>query len=65
MDLGPGVGAFQPHPTVFAPYYQNSMLGDNQFAGSLPFVSHDAGTPFTAVVIPVHGIAASRRRDPK
>jgi hypothetical protein len=64
MDLGPGAGAFHPHMMVFAPYYQNSMLGDNEFGGSLPFVSDDAGTPFTVVVIPVHGIAAIKARPP-
>ena len=62
MDLGPGAGAFHPHMMVFAPYYQNSALGDNEFAGSLPFVSDDAGTPFTVVVIPVHGITAIRAK---
>jgi hypothetical protein len=29
------------------------MLGDNEFAKPLPFVSDDAGTPFAVVVIPV------------
>jgi hypothetical protein len=62
MDLGPGAGAFHPHMMVFAPYYQNSALGDNEFAGSLPFVSDDAGTPFTVVVIPVHGITAIKAK---
>jgi hypothetical protein len=38
---------------VFAPYYQNSMLGDNEFGKPLPLVTDDAGTPFTVVVIPV------------
>jgi hypothetical protein len=34
-------------------YYKNSMLGDNEFAKPLPFVTDDAGTPFAVVVIPV------------
>jgi hypothetical protein len=38
---------------VFAPYYKNSTLGDNEFAGPMPAVTDDAGTPFTVVVIPV------------
>jgi hypothetical protein len=37
---------------VFTPYYENSMLGGNEFGGTLPFVSDDAGTPFAVTVIP-------------
>ena len=62
MNLGPEAGAFHPHMMVFAPYYQNRTLGDNEFAGSLPFVSDDAATPFTVVVIPVHGITAIKAK---
>jgi hypothetical protein len=51
--LLPGVGAWHPHMMVFAPYYENAMLGDNAFGSPLPQVSDDAGTPFTVVVIPV------------
>jgi len=58
MNLGPGIGAFHPHVMVYAPYYDNAMLGGNPFGGSAPFVSDDAGTPFAVVVIPVHGVAA-------
>jgi len=57
QDLGPGIGAWRPHMMVFAPYYTNSMLGGNKI-GSLPFVSDDAGTPFTVCVVPVGGNAA-------
>jgi hypothetical protein len=53
QHLGPGVGAWHPHMMVFAPYYENSMLGGNDFGGPLPQVSDDAGTPFAVVVIPV------------
>lgn len=53
QDLGPGIGHWHPHVMVFAPYYENSMLGGNEFGGTLPFVSDDAGTPFAATVIPV------------
>jgi hypothetical protein len=43
---------------IFAPYYENSMLGGNEFGHALPQVSDDAGTPFTVVVIPVdHSLA--------
>jgi hypothetical protein len=51
--LGPGIGAFHPHVMVYAPYYDNAMLGGNQFGSMLPFVSDDAGTPFAVTVIPV------------
>src|SRR5262249_21865803 len=53
QHLGPGIGAWRPHMMVFAPYYENSMLGGNEFAGPLPQVSDDAGTPFSVVLIPV------------
>jgi hypothetical protein len=53
QDLGPRVGAWHPHVMVYTPYYENSMLGGNQFAGALPVVTDDAGTPFAVTVIPV------------
>lgn len=53
QNLGPGVGHWHPHMMVFAPYYDNSMVGDNEFGSPLPQVTDDAGTPFTVVVIPV------------
>ena len=58
QNLGPGIGAFHPHVMVYAPYYDNAMLGGNAFGGAAPFVSDDAGTPFAVVVIPVHGVSA-------
>jgi hypothetical protein len=53
QNLGPGVGHWHPHMMVFAPYYDNAMVGGNEFGGPLPQVSDDAGTPFTVVLIPV------------
>jgi hypothetical protein len=53
QNLAPGIGHWHPHMMVFAPYYTNAMLGDNDFAKPLPFVSDDAGTPFAVVVVPV------------
>lgn len=53
QHLGPGIGAWHPHVMVFAPYYENDMVGGNPFGSPLPQVSDDAGTPFTVVVIPV------------
>ena len=62
QELGPGVGHWHPHMMVFAPYYQNSMLGGNEFGKALPQVSDDAGTPFTVIVIPVdHNLAIKAR----
>jgi hypothetical protein len=53
QHLGPGIGAWHPHVMVFAPYYENAMVGGNDFGSPFPQVSDDAGTPFTVVVIPV------------
>jgi hypothetical protein len=53
QNLGQGIGHWLPHVMVFAPYYDNSMIGGNEFGSPLPQVSDDAGTPFTVVVIPV------------
>jgi hypothetical protein len=49
--LGPA-GHWHPHMMVYAPNYENSMLGNNP-PGGLPAVGDDAGTPFTVVLIPV------------
>ena len=60
--LAPGIGAWHPHVMVYTPYYDNSMLGGNEFAGPYPFVSDDAGTPFAVTVIPVdHELAVTAR----
>jgi hypothetical protein len=62
MELGPGVGHWHPHMMIFAPYYENAMLGGNEFGKALPQVSDDAGTPFTVIVIPVdHSLAIKAR----
>jgi len=68
QTLGPGIGHWHPHMMVFAPYYDNTMLGGNPFGHVLPQVSDDAGTPFTVVVIPVDDrlaikIAPSKQSD--
>jgi hypothetical protein len=55
QHLASGVGRWRPHMMVFAPYYTNAMLGDNDFAAPEPKVTDDAGTPFAVVVIPVDG----------
>ena len=46
-------GHWHPHVMIFAPYYDNSMMGGNTFGALLPQLSDDAGTPFAVVVIPV------------
>jgi hypothetical protein len=55
MYLGPHVGHFHPHMMVYAPYYDNAMLGGNSRESMLPRTSDDEGTPFTVIVIPVDG----------
>jgi hypothetical protein len=53
QDLGGGAGHWHPHMMVFAPYYQNAMIGGHEFGSPLPQVSDDAGTPFTVILVPV------------
>lgn len=53
QQLGQGIGHWHPHLMVFTPYYDNAMLGGNEFGSTLPQLSDDAGTPFAVVVIPV------------
>jgi len=53
QHLGPGIDAWHPHMMVFAPKYDNAMVGGFAFGSPLPQLSGDAGTPFAVVVIPV------------
>ena len=53
QHLGPGIDHWHPHMMVFAPYYDNTLIGAKEFGAPLPQVTDDAGTPFTVVVIPV------------
>jgi hypothetical protein len=53
QQLASGVGAWHPHVMVFAPNYDNAMVGGNAFGSPLPQLTDDAGTPFAVVVIPV------------
>jgi hypothetical protein len=58
QNLGSGIGHWHPHVMIFAPYYENAMVGGNAFGSPLPQVSDDGGTPFAVVVIPVdHNLA--------
>jgi hypothetical protein len=60
QHLGPGIDHWHPHMMVFAPYYKNALLGDNEFGQPLPTVTDDGGTPFAVVVIPVDDKLAIR-----
>ena len=51
--LASGIGHWHPHVMIFAPYYDNAMVGGNPFGAPLPQLTDDAGTPFAVVVIPV------------
>ena len=53
MYLGPQVRHYHPHVMVYAPYYDNKMLGDNPRDTLQMRTSDDEGTPFAVVVIPV------------
>jgi hypothetical protein len=53
QNLASGVGHWHPHVMIFAPYYDNAMVGGNPFGSPLPQLTDDAGTPFAVVVIPV------------
>ncbi len=62
QNLGSGIGHWHPHIMVFCPYYENSMVGGNEFGSLLPQVSDDAGTPFAVVVIPIDDRLAVKAR---
>src|SRR6266576_4993416 len=62
QNLGSGIGHWHPHMMVFSPYYENSLVGGNEFGSLLPQVSDDAGTPFTVVVIPIDDRLAVKAR---
>jgi len=53
QNLASGIGHWHPHVMIFAPQYNNSMVGGNPFGSPLPQLTDDAETPFSVVVIPV------------
>jgi hypothetical protein len=62
QDTGPGFGAWHPHMMVYAPYYENAMLGSNALGGhSAPFVA-GSGTPYSTVLIVVDDKLAIKQR---
>ena len=65
MYLGPhlGHGFVYPHIMLFLPYYTNAMLGGNERRSGLPFLSDDAGTPFSVTVIPLDKERAISAKD--
>ncbi len=62
QDTGPGFGAWHPHMMVYAPYYQNSMLGGNPLGGHIPFVA-SSGSPYSIVLIPVDDKLAIKAKE--
>jgi hypothetical protein len=62
QDVGPGFGAWHPHMMVYAPYYENSMLGGNEVGGIAPFVGEPTKSPFNVVVIRVEDKLAVKAR---
>jgi hypothetical protein len=63
QDTGPGFGAWHPHMMVYAPYYDNSMLGGNEIGShAAPFVA-GSGTPFSTVIIVVDDALAIPARE--
>jgi hypothetical protein len=62
QNLASGIGHWHPHMMIFAPYHDNSMVGNNQFGSPLPQLSDDAGTPFAVIVIPVDDRLAIKAR---
>lgn len=66
-DTGPGFGAWHPHMMVFAPYYENAMLGGNDPGGHAPFVA-GGGSPWSVALIVVDeklAVKAVARADAK
>jgi hypothetical protein len=51
--LGPMAGHWHPHVMIYAPSWDNAMVGGNQIGGPLPAIVDDGGTPFAVIVIPV------------
>jgi hypothetical protein len=62
QDTGPWFGAWHPHMMVYAPYYDNAMLGGNDLGGHRPFVVGD-GTPYSIVLICVDDKLAIRTKE--
>ena len=53
QNVDPKGGAWHPHMMVYAPYYENRLLGNNPVGShNAPFVVAD-GTPYSIVMIPV------------
>lgn len=59
--LGPA-GHWHPHVMIYAPNYENPMIGNNEMGSHLPAVTDDAGTPFAVVVVPVSDELAVKAR---
>jgi hypothetical protein len=57
------IGHWHPHVMVFAPYYNNSIVGGSPLGSPFLQGTDDAGTPFSVVVIPVDDKLADGRRN--
>lgn len=55
QKLSPNVGHWHPHLMVYAPYYDNSMLGGNAVSSGDPIVFEAPGTFRAIIAIPVDG----------
>jgi hypothetical protein len=63
QDTGPGFGAWHPHMMIYAPYYENAMLGGNEVGGhAAPFVVGDR-TPYSIVLVTVDKSLAIKARE--
>ena len=63
QDTGPGFGAWHPHMMIYAPYYENALLGGNEIGNhSAPFVA-GGGTPFSTVIVVVDETLAIKARE--
>jgi hypothetical protein len=63
QNVGPGAGAWHPHMMVYAPYYDNRLLGGNPVGNhTAPFVVGE-GTPYCIVMIAVDDKLAIKAAD--
>jgi hypothetical protein len=46
--------AWHPHMMIYAPYYENAMLGGHSPSSGLPTVAANEGSPFALVVVAVN-----------
>lgn len=64
MNLGAGIGNWVSHMMVYAPYYNNEMLGGFSWNEGHPFVEEGLGKPFTVVTIPMPNFITPKYENP-